>query len=273
MRRSVADDHARPDRLREFGADIGHPRELRQRELDRGVDALGRIAAAVRGERPEVLPRLGEARGEVPRLRLPLVGPVAVADDPDAHALRDAPEEGEEVVDPALRVGDLARHAGGRVDEDREIHRPLGDGGEILLERDEPLGRQRRHPVEGDLPLARGSRGHDRGGAVSGVLLRLAVPLAPPVVPARIGARGDRREPRRERAALGPVHAEDDPREERVAALAEALRIRGVGGFRERREHLERDHRLEEIGGILDAAEARVDGSGGNGVASADDRA
>ena len=115
MWRRITDDHARANRwlwrVGGVGRRILDPRELRECEAHRCVHALWGVAATVGRKRPKSRARFFKARGEIPRLRFPLVGLVAVADDTDAHAFGHAAEEFNEIVDGALRVGDFAPHA------------------------------------------------------------------------------------------------------------------------------------------------------------------
>jgi hypothetical protein len=188
MRRRIAHEDGCADRLRRVDRSIGQPRESRERELERGVHALGRIAAAFRGERPEPGAGLVEALREVPSAGLPVIGLVAVSHDADAHAPRHAAEEVHEVVDAALRVGKLARHARGAVDQDREVHRAVRHAREVALERNEPLGVEIGDLVAPDLARARRSCGDERRSVVPWARLALAIPLAPAVVSARVVA-------------------------------------------------------------------------------------
>ena len=99
----ITDDHARANRrfrrVGSIGRRVLDPRELRECEAHRRVHALRRIAAAIGRKRPKPHARFFEARGEIPRLRFPLVGLVAIANNADAHAFGHAAEELDEIVD------------------------------------------------------------------------------------------------------------------------------------------------------------------------------
>ena len=228
-----------------------------------------RVAASLGRERPESRACLVDTAREVPAAGLPVVGLVAVAHDADANALGHAAEEVDEVVDAALRVSQFARHARGAIDEDREVHRTIGDARQVALEGDETLGFEVGHLVARDLAHALRGGGYQCGGFVAWSRLALAVPLAPAVVPPGVVAGGDGREPRRQDSALRPVHAEHDARKQVVHALADGL----VVGAVERGEALERQHGIEGTAWLLETADARVDRRQGHRVTRPEDGA
>ena len=232
------------------------------------MHGLGAVAAAFGRERPEPRAGLVDVGCEVPRAGLPRVVAVTVANDRHAHARRHAVQELDEVIGARLRVREFAPHACRAVDEDRKIHRALGDRGEVSLEGDERGGVERCDAVRGEETRALRFARDERCTFVARLSARLAVPLAPAVVARGVAAAGDGRESAREHAGLGAVHAQDDATEEFVHPLADRLVVRAV----ECSENLECEHRLERTRGLLCSCDAPIDQIVGDLVSAAQDR-